>query len=65
MPKDGNVTMNLFDINGRIVQSVINNEYRTQGSHQINTNTDGLMPGMYFLNYQSGRTMRTLKLLKI
>ncbi len=63
--KSGVVNMDLFDINGRAVISVVNNEYREKGTYQININTEGVKSGFYFLNYRSGSNVKTLKLLKV
>jgi hypothetical protein len=61
----GIVNMGLLDANGTQVISVVNNEYREQGTYQTDIKTEGVKPGLYFLKYQNGETVKTLKLLKL
>ena len=61
----GNVSMGIFDGNGHEIIPILKNEYKEQGTYNTDIKTEGVNPGMYYLNYKSGQTVRTLKLLKI
>ena len=49
LPSDGKVTINLFNQQGQLVKTLLN-EFQTTGSHSIQLNSDGLQPGIYFYN---------------
>lgn len=61
----GIVNMGLLDVNGTQIVSIVKNEYREQGTYQTDIKTEGVKPGLYFLKYQNGETVKTLKLLKL
>jgi Secretion system C-terminal sorting domain len=61
----GIVNMNILDMNGAPVIPVVQNEYKEQGTYQTTINTETVQPGLYFLNYQNGQNIKTLKLLKL
>lgn len=61
----GLVDMGILDANGTQIIQVVNNQYKEQGTYQTTIPTEGVKPGMYFLNYRRGSTVRTLKILKL
>ena len=61
----GIVNIGIFDANGTQIIPIINNEYQGQGTYQINIKTEGVKPGIYFLNFRRDRTTKTLKLMKL
>ena len=65
MATPGIVNMGIYDGNGAEVLPAITNEYKEQGTYQINIKTDGLQPSMYFLNFRREGTVKTLKLMKL
>ncbi len=53
LERSANVTLEVYDITGRKVASLVN-EFRTAGSHEVNFNADGLAGGMYFYRLDDG-----------
>jgi hypothetical protein len=47
------VTLNVYDVLGRKVASLIN-EYQTAGSHTLNFNAASLASGIYFYRLEAG-----------
>ena len=48
LPLDSKVSLKIFDITGREVMSVLNNESRTAGYYTLNINASALSSGVYF-----------------
>jgi Secretion system C-terminal sorting domain len=61
----GIINMAIYDSNGTAVVPIVTNEYKEQGTYQIDVKTEGIKPGMYFLNFRRDNTVRTLKLMKL
>jgi hypothetical protein len=61
----GIVNMGIYDTNGTEVIPIVTNEYKEQGTYQIDIKTEGVKPGMYFLNFRREGTVKTLKLMKL
>ena len=58
----GNVTLKLYDITGREVLTIINNEYKPAGYYTINLNASSLSSGVYFYRMVSNKFIETKKL---
>ncbi len=63
--KSGMVNMGLYDVNGTEVVPVMKNEFKEQGTYQQDIKTEGVKPGLYFLNVRKEETIETLKLMKL
>ena len=66
LEKNSNVTLNILDINGRLVEKIIKNKSYTSGSHKFKLNAKNLSNGIYFYqiiagNWQSSHKMIILK----
>ncbi len=61
MPKDGFVTIKLYDILGREVKTLVN-EYQTAGSYDINFNAEDLASGVYIYQMRAGDFLSSKKL---
>ena len=57
VPADGKVTINLFNQQGQLVKTLIN-EFQATGSYSIPFNSDGLQPGIYLYNLTTDGTNR-------
>ncbi|MCB0700579.1 MAG: DUF1501 domain-containing protein [Chitinophagales bacterium] len=57
----GLTTIQLFDVNGRLVNNVLQKEM-SRGKHQITINRNGLPPGQYFYKLTNGRNKSTKRL---
>ncbi|RPI13584.1 MAG: T9SS C-terminal target domain-containing protein [Ignavibacteriae bacterium] len=64
LPKAGNVKLEVFDVLGRNVGTLIN-EFRTSGNHTINFNASSLSSGVYFYTITAGDFTATKKMLLI
>ena len=51
--ESGNVKMNVYDINGRIVDQVINS-YQIAGHHSVNWNPSNIPSGLYYVILEQG-----------
>lgn len=65
IPKNGFVSLKVFDINGREVESLIN-EDKPAGSYEVNFNASNLSSGTYFykLNTSSFSSVKKMTLIK-
>jgi hypothetical protein len=57
--KEGNVTMNIIDVTGKVVRSVFNNEHMTAGQHSTVVNASELASGAYYYQLVAGNTVLT------
>jgi 3',5'-cyclic AMP phosphodiesterase CpdA len=68
LPKDGIVTLNIFNILGQEIKTLVNG-YKTRGTYNISFNGSGLASGMYFYQLRvygsSGNFSTTRKMLLI
>ena len=62
MNETANVTYQIFDLAGRMVQNVTLGTY-TQGTHTANFNVDGLTAGTYIVKLQAGTVSNVSKIL--
>ena len=68
IPEEGHVSIEVFDMQGRLV-SVLVNEIRDAGDHQYiwdgtNQNQTRMQPGMYLCKFTSGNQSKVLKLVR-
>ena len=56
------VELNVLDIQGRVVQRVVNGNYK-QGSHYIKLNGEQLASGLYFVELLTHKTAKYSKIL--
>lgn len=62
LPKTGNVNIKVFDILGREVATLINEE-KPAGSYNVEFNGSGLASGIYFYQIKSGEFIQTMKMI--
>jgi hypothetical protein len=62
IPKAGYVTLKVYDILGREVQTLVN-ERQNAGNHSVTFSASNLPSGMYFYRLQAGNYSATKKLL--
>ena len=62
MNETANVTYQIFDLAGRMVQNATLGTY-TQGTHTANFNVDGLTAGTYIVKLQAGTVSNISKIL--
>ena len=62
LPKSGDVTLKIYDILGREVATLLNEE-KMAGSYQVTFNASGLSTGIYFYRIQAGSFVETKKMI--
>ena len=53
LSQHGQVTLTIYDLNGRKVSELINNESYSSGTHSVNFNATNLASGMYIYNIRA------------
>jgi len=64
IPRPGHVSLNVFNLSGQLVQTLVNAEL-DQGDHSVLWNAQKLPPGTYFLNLESNGMVRRQKVVVI
>ncbi|MDD5528829.1 MAG: T9SS type A sorting domain-containing protein [bacterium] len=64
IPTDSKVSLNVYDISGKIVKALVNEE-KQHGSYSINFNSKNYPTGIYFAKFQAGNYKETKKLILI
>ncbi|MBX7045476.1 MAG: T9SS type A sorting domain-containing protein [Ignavibacteria bacterium] len=54
LPLNSNVSLKIFDMTGREVARLINNEFRNSGSYSVEFNASNLSSGVYFYKIEAG-----------
>jgi hypothetical protein len=54
LPRNINVTIKVYDLLGREVTTLINNEFRNAGNYEIEWNGSNYASGVYFYRIQAG-----------
>jgi len=65
IPKDGNVSLKIYDVLGKEITILVNEEKRA-GSYKVSFDTkrkENLSSGIYFARLESGKFVKTIKLL--
>ena len=62
VPKTGKVTLEVFDILGRKVATLLNGENKTAGRYTLNFNASNLASGMYIYRLRAGNVVMIKKL---
>ena len=63
IPKMSNVSLNVYNVSGQLVASLINNELRTEGSYSFQFDASGIASGMYFYKLSAGEFTETRKMI--
>ncbi len=65
LPKDANVKLIIYDILGREIQTLMNNEFKKAGKYMVEFNGSNLASGVYFYRIQSGDFVSVKKMVMI
>ena len=57
------VTLNIFDIGGKLVETLLENEYYKGGTHTFTLQADHLSNGLYFYQITAGKWQSTQKMI--
>ncbi|MCU7494080.1 MAG: T9SS type A sorting domain-containing protein [Ignavibacteria bacterium] len=62
LPENGNVTLKIYDIQGRLVTTVLNNELKNRGTYEYKVDMDKMASGIYLYTLQYNGRMQTKKM---
>lgn len=65
LPVASHVTLNIYDILGRKVETLINNRHYSAGAHQVSWNASNVSSGTYFYTLETDGYSKTSKMLLI
>ncbi|MBI4648319.1 MAG: T9SS type A sorting domain-containing protein [Bacteroidia bacterium] len=64
LTKDEFLTIEIYDINGRLVKSIFTNENRNKGTHKELLNIEKLQAGIYILSIKNNLRSQNIKIVK-
>ena len=64
IPTDGNVSVSIFDVNGRLIENLTNG-FSVAGNYSIDWNASAQPSGMYFLKVQFGNEIKSEKIMLV
>ncbi len=65
LPVDSKVSMMIYDVTGREIAKIVNNEFKKAGYHTVQFNGAGFSSGVYFYRIQSEKNVMTKKMLLV
>lgn len=63
LPESAATSINIYNVNGKLVAQPITNQVRTAGIHQLSFDASTLPNGIYFCEVKMGNTVETLKMI--
>lgn len=63
LPKDANVSLKIFDIQGKEVALLLNNEFKKADYHSVQFNGNNLSSGIYFYRIEAGEFISSKKMI--
>lgn len=65
LPSQSNVELKVFDITGRVVTTLVNNEIVAPGIKEVKFNASNLASGIYFYSIKAGSFTDTKKMILV
>jgi len=65
LPKDGKVSLFVYDMAGKEVAKIVNNKYKPAGFYSVEFNAVNLSSGVYIYKLESGNSFQTKKMILI
>lgn len=65
LPKDVKVTVKIYDLLGREVVALVNNEFKNAGRYELNWNAGKYASGVYIYRIEAGNYIKTRKMILI
>ncbi len=65
LPVDSKITLEVYDMSGKMVSRILNNEFRSANYYTVDFNASGLSSGMYFYTLKSNNNVDTKKMLLV
>ena len=63
IPQKSRVTLNIYDVNGKLVSKIIDNEMKTEGKYTYEFDGNTLSSGMYYYKLSAGSFTETKKMI--
>lgn len=63
LPEENKVTLKIYDMLGKLIETVIANEAKSPGNYQVTFNSNNLPSGVYFYTLTSSNFMQTRKMI--
>jgi hypothetical protein len=65
LPSDSKVTLEIYDMSGKMVARILNNEFRSANYYTVDFNASDLSSGMYFYSLKTNNSIDTKKMLLV
>ncbi len=65
LPKDGKVTLIIYDLLGRVVKRLLNGEFKQAGRYSIDFNASNYASGVYFYRIEAGDYVQSKKMVLV
>jgi flagellar hook assembly protein FlgD len=65
LPQDDNVTLVVYNLGGKVVETLVSNSYFTAGYHSVIWNASHQSSGVYFVKMISGENTFTQKIMLV
>jgi hypothetical protein len=65
IPQKSVVSLNVYDISGKLVEKLINNEIKTEGNYSYELDGSQLSSGIYYYRFTAGNFTETKKMIMI
>jgi Secretion system C-terminal sorting domain len=65
IPKDGNVTIKIYDVLGKAAAILANNEFKKAGEYQVIWDASEFSSGLYFYRLESGNFVETKRMVLV
>ncbi|MGE5402656.1 MAG: T9SS type A sorting domain-containing protein [Ignavibacteriales bacterium] len=62
LPENGNISLKIYDIQGRLVQTVVDNSFKVRGTYEYKVNMNKLSSGIYMYTLQQNGRVQTKKM---
>ena len=63
LKKAANVELNIYDATGKIVDVIIKNEFKSEGTYKVVYNAERLASGVYFVHLTADNSISTIKMI--
>lgn len=63
LKEESNIMITIYDIAGKLVDVIADNEYKPAGTYQIRYNAENMASGIYFLHLNAGGYSRSIKMI--
>jgi hypothetical protein len=62
LPENGNVSLKIYNVNGELVHTVVDNAFKIRGNYKYNVDMSNLSSGVYLYTLQQNNNMQTKKM---